>query len=399
MKEDINTADKPELIAFSQHNLGGVQSFYYNLLTNAPNNFFKRKWLLIESKGLNAALPPAPFNIGEEVIKIDPAGPKEDYAELIAKHIPDGDGIILANHKPELDALTLHPRPNKVIYYLVHDEMYVNLAKAYISIIDVLVTHNFDMYQRLLETFPGRNKQTFYLPYGIQLSTQQRQPNLNGTLKIAFVGRLCVEKGIFDLLLIDDILKRHNVPVDWLVIGDGPEKAKLTAQVASRNNFRLATPATTTEIFNELINYDVYILPSILDGTPVAMLEAMSVGLVPLVYHFNKGIDKIVTPDIGYIVPVKAVKKAAAVIMKLNADRRLLERQSAAALNAAQTQFNVKDRAADYYTLFERYNEFRGPKSNHVVHIDHFVNDTIWPDFVVRLCRRANFLMRRYLKR
>ena len=39
---------QPELIAFSQHKLGGVQSYYANLLSHDRSNAFHKKWILTD---------------------------------------------------------------------------------------------------------------------------------------------------------------------------------------------------------------------------------------------------------------------------------------------------------------------------------------------------------------
>ena len=37
--------ERPELIAFSQYKLGGIQSYFYNLLANDPYQAFEKKWI------------------------------------------------------------------------------------------------------------------------------------------------------------------------------------------------------------------------------------------------------------------------------------------------------------------------------------------------------------------
>jgi len=225
---------KPELIAFSQNVLGGVQSFYYNLLRNDTEDYFNKRWLLVQHEAHKGVAPIIPFGIGETVIECFNEKKKAENALIIEKWIANTPGVILVNHQAELESLLQYPKPDKVVFCMVHDDLYLHTAWHYICVIDVLVTHNYELYQKLLMMFPEREKLIFFLPYGIHLSPKTRNENLSENLTIAFLGRLCVEKGIYDLVEIDDLLKAHNLMVNWLIIGDGPEREKFESIICPR---------------------------------------------------------------------------------------------------------------------------------------------------------------------
>ena len=73
----------------------------------------------------------------------------------------------------------------------------------------------------------------------------------------------------------------------------------LLPKLDNLSNFRFAKPETNNEVLEALKQCDLFILPSRKDGLPVALLEAMSVGCVPLVSAFSEGIREVVTPGIG----------------------------------------------------------------------------------------------------
>src|SRR5207253_3242421 len=106
---------------------------------------------------------------------------------------------------------------------------------------------------------------------------------------------------------IDDELIKAGVNIEWTIVGDGPDKAKLIVDLKDRSYFSFLSPNRTEDILNLAVKNDVYLLPSYLDGLPVALLEAMSAGLVPIVSRFNPGIDAVVEKNNGFIVPVGAI--------------------------------------------------------------------------------------------
>jgi glycosyltransferase involved in cell wall biosynthesis len=154
-------------------------------------------------------------------------------------------------------------------------------------------------------------------------------------------------------------LKQMGVKINWTVIGDGPEKQMLLEKTAGRENFSFHTPADFSGVADLLAKQDVYILPSRLDGLPVALIEAMSVGCVPVISEFNKGMKKIVTPDMGFVLPVGDDKAFAQTIAKLDKDRSLLEQLSATARQKTRDNYDINLQAKKYFDLFGKYKELK----------------------------------------
>lgn len=347
--------EKPELIAFSENVLGGIQTFYFNLLSNSVNTNFDIKWLLIDHTNETRAKAPY-FPIKNLKVKYNNGLGRWRKAYQIAKHISNKPGIILANREFELDALALYPKPNKIIYHVVHDDYYIQFALKYQYMINVYIVHNKFIYDELLRLLPTRKDDINFLPYGIRLSPYQRESNLNRKLKIAFIARLDISKGIHDLCKIDDALIKLGVNVDWLIIGDGPEKNDFLASIKNREHFKHLIAKDDLEIFENIQTCDIFVLPSIHDGTPVSLLESMSAGLVPIIYNFNDGIKEVVNEDVGYIVTKGNFNQIAVTIYTLDSNRALLELKSKKSKIAAKNKYNIIDRSKDYFALLNNYN-------------------------------------------
>lgn len=134
---------KPELIAFSEYKLGGVQSFYYNLLNNDPYNYFDKKWILTKSVDHKDAPPPAPFNCcNEQIVAYNLSKGVWHVAHQIQKYISNREGIILVNHPLELLVLHHYYRSKKTVILVCHDVLYLSWAKEYSFLIDAFIAHN-----------------------------------------------------------------------------------------------------------------------------------------------------------------------------------------------------------------------------------------------------------------
>lgn len=379
---------KPELIAFSEYKLGGVQNFYFNLLQYDSKNLFDKKWIFTRSTKDTDALPPQPFNIcDEKVIYYAPERGAWRNGLKIVKLISAKEGLILANHPIELSTLHFFPRLQKTIFLLCHDVAYLKWAVEYSFLIDAFIAHNVQIYEDLKQLLPDRSQDIYFLPFGIHLSHVQRKQNWDRPLKIAFVARMHKLKGVFDIPKIDEALQKIGLDVEWTIIGDGPEKERFTQLVKGRKNFKIHTPLDSVALFEITSHCDIFLLPSSLDGTPVALLEAMSVGLVPIVYEFSTGIKKVVTDEVGYVVPLGAIQAVVNILMDLNKNRAKLESLSEQCVICAQDKYNVVDRSKDYFELFANYVQLKkqfsyplAPKNR----LDH----VLIPFFVANMIRR-----------
>jgi glycosyltransferase involved in cell wall biosynthesis len=356
--------DRPELIAFSEHKVGGVQNFYYNILGNDPTHQFDIKWIFHDNEDYPGPRPLEPFGVAEEIIIKMPLYKDEriySLATRLQKLISNRPGVVLTNFPAELYTLHLFRRNKKTIYFICHDENYVPIAQEFSFLIDVFIAHNICFYDKLVELMPERKEQIYFIPYGVSVPMIWRQKNETGNLKIVIAARLHPSKGIMDIPVIDELLQEKGVQVEWTIIGDGHLKEELRNIMAPRQNCSFHTPANNSQVLSLMQQNDVFILPSRLDGLPVAMLEAMSVGCVPVISEFNAGIKMVVTEDVGFVLPVGDNEAFANTIAQLHTNRNDLEKRSDLARKKVETQYNIKIRAAEYFQLFANYKSLKQP--------------------------------------
>lgn len=131
-----------------------------------------------------------------------------------------------------------------------------------------------------------------------------------------------------------------------------------------QKNFTFFTPKTSEDVISLLKNQDVYILPSILDGLPVSLLEAMSVGCVPIIYNFSEGIKNVITDDIGYVVDKNDTIAVADKIEYLSKNRDILRKLSISCTEKINKEFDVKKQSGEYFKLYKEYKNERKTESS-----------------------------------
>ncbi len=149
-------------------------------------------------------------------------------------------------------------------------------------------------------------------------------------VRVLTIGRLIPRKGFqFLIRALPQVLENvsHNFEIE--IVGDGPYKIELLRLaedlgVASHIHFSGSVPYS--ELLQKYRDADLFILPSLAEGMPLVVLEAMGTGL-PIVASRVQGIDELVAENInGALFDPGNVDELANCLVKLiNAGERRVE--------------------------------------------------------------------------
>lgn len=148
--------------------------------------------------------------------------------------------------------------------------------------------------------------------------TRQRLGLHRDSLVFGTVGRLAPTKGQSCLIKAFEIVKKQLPSAHVLFVGEGRSRKQLEAQAAQTNcRDAIHFLGRRTDVPELLKAMDVFVLPSIAEGLPRSLLEAMAAG-VPCIASETGGIPEIInTSDVGFLVPTGNESALAEAIMKL----------------------------------------------------------------------------------
>jgi glycosyltransferase involved in cell wall biosynthesis len=141
---------------------------------------------------------------------------------------------------------------------------------------------------------------------------------------IGYVGRLSSEKGILNLLNAFLILRNKKIEVTMKIIGDGPLLSKIT-QFIETNNFQDKIFVKSWVSHNDLPyhynQFKILVLPSLTEGLPNVVLEAMACGTPVLCNRVGAIPDIIEDKKNGFILTnnsPETISDAIYTILNLN---------------------------------------------------------------------------------
>jgi glycosyltransferase involved in cell wall biosynthesis len=195
--------------------------------------------------------------------------------------------------------------------------------------------------------------------YGVPVAESPRQPEADGPLQIAYIGRMVEsQKRIGDLLGVIDGLERRGVEYELHMVGDGADLAAWRAALARRKprSGRVVVHGRRTpeEVQRLLRDIDASILVSDYEGTSITMLEAMGAGVVPAVTRVPSGVSEWVRDgDNGIVIEIGDTETMAERLAQLSGDRAELVRLGRRAWETVRGTISIERMAEQYEELFE----------------------------------------------
>ena len=182
-------------------------------------------------------------------------------------------------------------------------------------------------------------------PLALRRKEKRQELNINGKeFVVGYVGRLSEEKGIKYLIQAFVALVNAGLPLKMMVIGDGPQKKeleRLTGSSGTKNSILFTGFQTHIETW--LPAMDAFVLPSLTEGTPMALLEAMNEG-IPVIATAVGGVPQVVNPGRnGLLVSPGNSEQIAEAIRSLFTDQTLRQRLSENGRRTISERYNIAD--------------------------------------------------------
>lgn len=178
---------------------------------------------------------------------------------------------------------------------------------------------------------------------------------LNTEKVIGTVGRLVEQKGHKYLIDAFKELQSKAKDLRLLIVGDGPLRKVLEEQTKRLAIDGKVIFAGQREDIPELLKViDIFVLPSLTEGLPLALLEAMA-SEKPIVASNVSGIPYVLDDKLnGFLVPPKQHSMFAETMAYLIQNPDIAKKIASAAKCKAYEKYNAKDMIKQYQLLYNK---------------------------------------------
>ncbi|MGM0646359.1 MAG: glycosyltransferase family 4 protein [Thermodesulfobacteriota bacterium] len=191
---------------------------------------------------------------------------------------------------------------------------------------------------------------------------------------IGYIGQLIPRKGLATLLQAFAYLP-STLPWQAVLIGDGPERAELEDLARTLGlTQRVRFVGFQTNRLEFLKTFDVFVLPSTLEGIPRCLMEAMAAGVPVIASDIPGCSDLIVHDSTGLLFAKGKAEELAAFLTVLAQQPERRQGLAARARKVVQERFSAERMALDYTALYyslmrQGHPKFRtGPRRSVAVH-------------------------------
>ena len=190
-----------------------------------------------------------------------------------------------------------------------------------------------------------------------QLASTDRYAHSSGrNVEVVTLGYLGYQKGTFDILDVAQRIKNILPSVRFTFVGGGEiEKFKKLAEEKSiADRVRFLGRVEDDVRIKILQTSDIFLLPSHAEGQPIALLEAMAVGLSVITSTVGSIPEIVKEGENGFLVKPGDVEMISKYIETLSRDTSLRERMGRFNMQEANKKYELKKVMLEIQELYER---------------------------------------------
>lgn len=208
-------------------------------------------------------------------------------------------------------------------------------------------------------------KQITVIPYGVNLALYQqgKNPQLRAelglsqdALVVGVVARLHPQKGHCYLIEAAQKICRQHPNAQFVFAGDGKLRTALEKQVADAGltkqfNFL----GFRSDVKDLLRTFDLFVLPSLYEGLPNVILEAMACGLPVVATSVDGTVELVDDGETGFLVPPEQPDALAEKIQQVLSDDALRQKFGQTGRKKVETQYSLELQVSRFQELYEKY--------------------------------------------
>ncbi|RKU18692.1 hypothetical protein C6503_09145 [Candidatus Poribacteria bacterium] len=222
---------------------------------------------------------------------------------------------------------------------------------------DVLLTNSEPIQRYLCQRYPA--KKIHSIPNLLELPTEawaQRPTPETEEKLIVGVGRFAPEKGHRYLIEALNLLTQQDIAWRCMFLGEGELEAELRALASEYGiSDKIAFPGFCEDVFSVLLTADVFVLPSLHESSPNALIEAMGIGMPCIASDVGGIVDLIEDETNGVRVPPKDPTSLAAALQRILTEPDFAEKLGRNARTTIQQKFNSAESIKKLEEIYQRF--------------------------------------------
>lgn len=230
--------------------------------------------------------------------------------------------------------------------------------------LDMFTTMNIAVSQAvkdfMIENQISRDEKIVVIYNAIAKPTKKAKIFSKNEIILGTVGTLNIQKGIQYLISAMGKIIKEFPDTRLEIVGEGPYRRILEKEIRKMKlTSCVALTGFIKEIDEKLLDFDIYVQPSLSESFGLAIIQAMNLG-IPIVATNTGGIPEVVTTGkSGILVEAKNPEALAGAILKLLRDHKKAKEMGKIASEDVKIKFNLDDMVKETEQVYETLAENR----------------------------------------
>ena len=224
--------------------------------------------------------------------------------DIVHIHLPAAGWMTIAARLFTRKTKYIYSEHNLVTFYSKRNYYLLGLIYNFFDCVIYVSYEAENVIKNVRRKFFFKAKKTITILNGIDtdkfLNTERPIKNLYENFTVGLVARFRKQKRVDRWADVAKEINKYNTRIKFLMVGDGPDDNMLREKIKQlnlANKIELTGKSVNvTEAFKRI---DIFLLTSEFEGLPLALLEAMSMGCVPVVSNVG-GIKQLDFKNFGY---------------------------------------------------------------------------------------------------
>ena len=175
----------------------------------------------------------------------------------------------------------------------------------------------------------------------------------NKKFTVGLVARFRPQKRVDRWVEVAAATHKLNPDINFLIIGDGPDDNMVREKIRELNmQGKIELPGMLSNTADAFKQMDIFLLTSEFEGLPLALLEAMSTGCVPVVSNVG-GIKQLAFDGFGYKFDEFNAATIAKTIAAYAADPGKLKTESLNARRFVEQNYSLTKQVKEIVELYK----------------------------------------------
>ncbi|CDB89802.1 putative capsular polysaccharide synthesis protein [Clostridium sp. CAG:253] len=336
--------------------LGGIETWAMMLTRGLKNRKYNVSlWLREQVQSIPEDLKEVSTEINYDYERY-----KESIQETIDKLIKKLPCTVISNWQSQVMIAAIlvkrmYPEKLKLISIIHNDKKVLYRRQKFMEKdTDIIFGVSKKICKTFIEEYNVDAKKVAYkeTPVKFEVNKHLYQKDKSKPIRIGFAARISKAQKRVDLLVkLINRLNEEKVNFEIEIAGDGSYFEKMKEGIIKdKNNVKILGKIPREKMQEFWNDKDIFLSTSDFEGASVSMLEAMALGVVPVVTNVS-GVDEFVTDGTnGYISEVQNIEKLIDGIKLLEDDRDKLEKFGENSMHIIKEKCNQDD----YFDVFER---------------------------------------------